>query len=175
MSRFILTALVGLWVLGSAQGAWGQFSGRPGSTGSLKIGLSGGGVYLEHSREGTYRLGPQAKALLIKGLKTALEWEALNRQHRKTFEKEIVRFQVVEKSLYTSFGYHEVHANTMVLEFMGEGENGSSCLLTFADRGLGGQIIIYWLMESRDGMQAFLDALEGRSTQPEIDAIFKRN
>ncbi|SHJ60807.1 hypothetical protein SAMN02745146_3514 [Hymenobacter daecheongensis DSM 21074] len=118
----------------------------------------------------SFRLGPTAATQLIKGMKKAKEWSAINQQYKKEFRKEIVRFWVMDKSTFQFHGYMQQFANTAKLIFTGRTDGTSSCLIKIE-----GSVMVSNFLEfnSYDEMNNFLKILEGKSAQKEVDSIFK--
>lgn len=115
-----------------------------------------------------YRLSSSAKATLVASIKTAIEWSDLNKSHLKSFTKEINRFKVVSKENYKTFGYIDPVIEEAKVVFIGwinasnyfkvEVKVDNSEFLTF---------------RTREDLVNFLNILQGRSGNSEVDNIFK--
>ena len=115
-----------------------------------------------------YRLGPASLKILREGIKTSLKWIELNKDHQKTFQKEICRFKVMEKERYEFHGYVDEFADEMTLIFNGESDEIFKIEIKKYN-GYSSFIII----EDTTMLNGFKNLLDGKSANNEIDDIFK--
>ena len=123
-----------------------------------------------------YRLGPTSTKTLKEGLRTAIKWIDLNVTHQKDFEKEVCRFRAMEKETYKFHGYVDQFAVEMTLYFKGNSDgtfvleikqNDSPLTFnTFSDK--------FITFSDKKMIISFLDLLDGKSANKEIDDIFKK-
>ncbi len=118
-----------------------------------------------------YRLGPSATKVLKDGIDTAFKWIDLNKTHRKTFQKEICRFKVMDKRDFDFFGYTERLTKEIKLNFKGYSDNTFEIEITGG--GLVG-IIPFIKISDYNYLVGFKNLLDGKSANKEIDDIFKR-
>lgn len=140
---------------------------------SVTVVRSSKGMFIEtesYSNETSLRLGPTAANQLIQGMKKAKVWSTTNQQYKKEFQKEIVRFWVMDKGTFQFHGYIQQLANTAKLIFIGSSDGTSSCLIR-----IDGSFMVSDFLElkSYSEMNSFLKILEGKSANKEIDSIFK--
>lgn len=116
-----------------------------------------------------YRLGPTSANVLKTGLQTALKWADLNLTHKKYFEKEISRFKAMDYELFKHMGYIDQAALEMKILFKGY-HNGSFEVVigkyNSRDRFL--------YFSDKASIRKFIDLLNGKSANKEIDNIFKK-
>lgn len=116
-----------------------------------------------------YRLGPTSANVLKTGLQTALKWADLNMTHKKNFEKEICRFKAMDYEAYKHFGYVDEFSKEMKILFKGY-TNGTFELKIAEYNSLFGFLNFY----DKASIRKFIDLLNGKSANKEIDDIFKK-
>lgn len=122
----------------------------------------------EYKLDEAYRLGPTSAKTLKSGIKKALEWADLNKEHQKEFDKEVCRFKVMDKETYKFHGYVDEFTKEMVLTFHGNSSGGCSASLKIYD-----SYGTFLSLDSKEDMNDILDMLNGKSVNDEIDDIFK--
>lgn len=120
------------------------------------------------SQTHNYRLGPSASNALKKGVITAIEWINLNEQHKKDFEKEICRFHIMNRTDFENHGYSNHLASEMQLLFIGKSDGSFEFVLK--DPISTGRFIEF---TEKELVNKFRNLLDGKSTNDEIDDIFK--
>ncbi len=115
-----------------------------------------------------YRLSSSAKSTLISSIKKAIEWSDLNKSHLKSFTKEINRFKVVSKSNYKTFGYIEPVIEEAKVIFIGW--NSPSNYFRVEVQVNNSDFLAF---RTRADLVNFLNILQGKSGNTEIDNIFK--
>lgn len=116
-----------------------------------------------------YRLGPSSLKKLKEGINTALNWTDLNVNHKKSFEKEICRIKVMEKEDYKFHGYIEQLQKEMVLVFKGFSDGTFLIELKFYDSNYN-----FIKIQTKDMLINFKNLLNGKSSNSDVDDIFKR-
>lgn len=117
-----------------------------------------------------YRLGPSSTKLLKQGIATCIKWVKLNQEHKKNFEKEVVRFKVISKTSFNTFGYHESLVNEAILNFKGYEDNSFEIKILTQNIALSEFIKI----NSLSSLYDFESLLEGKTLDNEIDKLFIR-
>lgn len=142
---------------------------------SITIVHTNNGIYLEKgndyrnfSPQVEYRLGSSAKSILIQSIKKAIEWYDLNQLHKKSFTKEINRFKVMDKETYQFHGYVEQFTKNAKVTFAGYSNGDCVCNIEIDNNS-----IPFLTLSSKKAMQDFLNILQGKSANPDIDNIFK--
>ncbi|MDD4990727.1 MAG: hypothetical protein PHR83_00720 [Paludibacter sp.] len=123
----------------------------------------------EYSHILAYRLGPASANILKNGLNTALKWIDLNSIHQKNFEKEICRFKAMDYETYKFHGYIDQLASEMRILFNGNSDGTFELLIGKYDSRQG-----FLSFSDKATILDFIDLLNGKSVNNEIDDIFKR-
>ncbi|MDI6050589.1 hypothetical protein QLS31_12175 [Flavobacterium sp. XS2P24] len=121
-----------------------------------------------YSIKEAYRLGPSSAKLLKDAISTSIKWSKLNEEHEKKFEKEIVRFKVMDKESYKFHGYVDKFTEEFTLIFRGY-EDGIFEVIIKKYDGFGDFIKI----DTMNQLVNFQDLLNGKSANNEIDDVFK--
>jgi len=123
--------------------------------------------YSSFDLDKAYRLGPTSTKTLKEGIRISLKWIELNATYLKDFEKEICRFKAMKKTDFEFHGYNDHLADEMILNFKGNSDGTflleiktfySSAFISLSDKNM---------------VISFRDLLDGKSTNKEIDDIFK--
>lgn len=109
------------------------------------------------------KLNNTSKQNLIKAVETAKKWEVLNRNHKKSFEKEIIRFEA----------QHEISYKNAKINFIGN-DDGGFAFIFYIESGYQ-ENTIFWKITSEAGLTELLHQLQGKSINPDIDNIFKKD
>jgi len=143
----------------------------------IEVTIQGSNVFLEYTTNESFnimkediRLGPSAKTSLKQALNKAVEWAELNETHKKSFEKIICSFRVMDTGTYNHFGYSEFHSKEMVIEFKGYSNGEFDLNLTIKNPPFSSSSIS---LNSLKQLKDFKKILNGQSINPEIDEIFK--
>lgn len=119
------------------------------------------------SSNGKYWITSQTNILLQSGLKKAVMWAKLNEEHRKEFEKEIIRIRVTNKETYEFYRkYIPEFSDKAILSFQGH-ENGSFTLTLSITEDF-----VDITLFSSEGVNNFIKLLQGKSVNNGIDEIF---
>ena len=140
----------------------------------IEVTIQGSNVFLEYTNNDyisktNVRLGPSAKKSLNQALSKAIEWAQLNETHKKSFEKFICSFRVMDTGTYNHFGYSEFHSKEMVIKFKGYSNGEFNLYLTIKNPTHNDIKTLNSLKQLKD----FKKILNGQSINPEIDEIFK--
>ncbi len=144
------------------------------------------GLFLEIKKEGTTKeyfhtkiediaVDKKTKLELIKAIKTAQKWAKINKEQKKSFEKEIIRFEFTSKKDFKFFKKYFGHVTEVKISFLGRA-NGTffvSFIKNPNERYDDGNTIFQ--MDSESQLNDFLLKLENKSTNPEIDNLFKKD
>jgi hypothetical protein len=142
---------------------------------SITVAHSTKGIYIEPGASASgynpsIRLSNNASQQLIQGIKKAKEWCILNQRYHKDFQKEIVRFYYMDKSMFQNVGYVQGFAGTGKLIFAGYSNGTSTCFFKLENHGSTGDYLSFSSLQELD---KFLKVLQGQSARKDIDAIFK--
>lgn len=143
------------------------------SQNNITVATQGSSTFIEAGQSynyAAYRLGSEAKSVLVQSLKTALEWYDLNKSHRKSFTKEINRFKVIKKDVYEFHGYVKEFTDNAKVMFTGYSNGNSEVRIDIEGLGMMQNFI---LINDRESIKNFLNVLQGKSGNNEVDNIFK--
>ena len=134
---------------------------------SKKISESIFGGDKTESSQGKYWITSQTNISLQAGLKKAASWATLNEDHKKEFEKEIVRIRVTDKDTYEFYRkYIPEFSTEAILSFQGH-EDGTFTLTLSVTKDVA-QITL----TTKDGVNNFIKLLQGKSVNNDVDEIF---
>jgi hypothetical protein len=114
-----------------------------------------------------YRLGPTSIKILKDAINTSIKWSKLNKEHQKEFEKEIVRFKVMNKERYKFHGYVDSFTQEFTIIFKGYDSGLFEIIIKEYD-GFNDFIRI----DNTTQLLNFQNLLNGKSVNKEIDEIF---
>jgi len=119
------------------------------------------------SSSGKYWITPQTNLSLQAGLKKAVSWAKLNEEHKKEFEKEIIRIRVTDKDTYEFYKkYISEFSKEAILAFQGHEDGSFTLTLTVTDD------VVEITLSSKEGVEDFIKLLQGKSVNKGIDEIF---
>lgn len=117
---------------------------------------------------GNYWITGETNVLLQNGLKKAINWAKLNEEHKKEFEKEIIRIRITDKDVYEFYKkYISEFSKEAKLVFQGHEDGSFTLYLTIT------QDTVDITLVTADDIDNFIKMLQGKSVNKEIDEIFK--
>lgn len=119
------------------------------------------------SSSGKYWITPQTNLSLQAGLKKAVSWAKLNEEHKKEFEKEIIRIRVTDKDTYEFYKkYISEFSKEAKLGFQGHEDGSFTLTLTVTED------VVEITLSTTEGVEDFIKLLQGKSVNKGIDEIF---
>ena len=119
------------------------------------------------SSSGKYWITSQTNISLQNGLRKAVSWAKLNEEHKKEFEKEIIRIRVTDKDTYEFYRrYIPEFSKEAILAFQGHDDGSFTLTLTITDD------VVDITLATADGVNDFIKLLQGKSVNKGIDEIF---
>lgn len=128
----------------------------------------GSGIFGDSETDkGEYWIGPQTNTSLQAGLKKAANWAKLNEEHKKEFEKEVIRIRVTDKETYEFYKrYISEFSKEAKLIFQGYEDGTFTLNLTVTDD------VVSITISTTEGINNFIKLLQGKSVNKGIDDIF---
>lgn len=127
--------------------------------------LFGGSSYT--SDIGKYWISSQTNLSFQAALKKAVSWAKLNEEHRKEFEKEVIRIKVIDKDKYEFFK-PDISRLTKEAKLIFQGHDDGSFTLNLSIT----DDVVNITLDDEEGINNFIKLLQGKSVNKDIDEIF---